>query len=80
MKRHNKNLAGMVKQAGVVELLDYATLMDPGLSGGLRMRDYQARKRPKSKQKVLDNMASTERAVNLFRPERGGEIAPGKCA
>ena len=34
MKKHNKNLAGVAKQSGVVQPLDYAIFMDPGFSVG----------------------------------------------
>ena len=70
MKKHNKNLAGVAKQSGVVQPLDYAIFMDHGyrgLYGGLGMRDMHQRKRLKPKQQVLDHMGSTELAANLFR-------------
>ncbi|MEI6780524.1 MAG: DNA damage-inducible protein D [Verrucomicrobiota bacterium] len=70
MKKHNKNLAGVAKQAGVVQPVDYAIFMDHGyrgLYGGLGMRDIRERKRLKDKQHVLDHMGSTELAANLFR-------------
>ena len=70
MKKHNKNLAGVAKQSGVVQPLDYAIFMDHGyrgLYGGLGMRDIHQRKRLKPKQHVLDHMGSTELAANLFR-------------
>jgi DNA-damage-inducible protein D len=70
MKKHNKNLAGVAKQAGVIQPVDYAIFMDHGyrgLYGGLRMRDIRERKRLKGKQHVLDHMGSTELAANLFR-------------
>jgi len=70
MKKHNKNLAGVAKQAGVVQPLDYAIFMDHeyrGLYGGLGMRDIHERKRLKLKEQVLDHMGSTELAANLFR-------------
>jgi DNA-damage-inducible protein D len=70
MKKHNKNLAGVAKRAGVVQPLDYAIFMDHGyrgLYGGLSMRDIHARKRLKAKEQVLDHMGSTELAANLFR-------------
>src|SRR5664279_2340022 len=53
MKKHNKNLAGAAKQAGVVQPVDYAIFMDHGyrgLYGGLSVRDVQARKRLKPKE------------------------------
>jgi len=70
MKKHNKNLAGVAKQAGVVQPLDYAIFMDHGyrgLYGGLGMRDVRERKRLKPKEHLLDHMGSTELAANLFR-------------
>jgi DNA-damage-inducible protein D len=70
MKKHNKNLAGVAKQAGVVQPLDYAIFMDHGyrgLYGGLGMRDIRERKRLRGKEHVLDHMGSTELAANLFR-------------
>src|SRR6266446_1505432 len=70
MKKHNKNLAGAAKQAGVVQPVDYAVFMDHGyrgLYGGLGVRDVQQRKRLKPKEHLLDRMGSTELAANLFR-------------
>jgi DNA-damage-inducible protein D len=70
MKKHNKNLAGVAKQAGVIQPVDYAIFMDHGyrgLYGGLGMRDIRERKRLKDKEHVLDHMGSTELAANLFR-------------
>jgi DNA-damage-inducible protein D len=70
MKKHNKNLAGVAKQAGVIKSVDYAIFMDHGyrgLYGGLGMRDIHERKRLKPKQHILDHMGSTELAANLFR-------------
>lgn len=70
MRKHNKNLAGAAKQAGVVQPLDYAIFMDHGyrgLYGGLSVRDVQERKRLKPKEHLLDRMGSTELAANLFR-------------
>ena len=69
MKKHNKNLAGVATQSGVVQPLDYAIFMDHGyrgLYGGLGMRDIHQRKRLKPRQHVLDHMGSTELAANLF--------------
>lgn len=70
MKKHNKNLAGAAKQAGVLQPLDYAIFMDHGyrgLYGGLSVRDVHQRKRLKPKESLLDRMGSTELAANLFR-------------
>jgi hypothetical protein len=50
MKTRNKKLAGVAKQSGVVQPLDYAIFMDHGyrgLYGGLGMRDIHERKRLK---------------------------------
>ncbi|MBI2814182.1 MAG: DNA damage-inducible protein D [Opitutae bacterium] len=70
MKKHNKNLAGVAKQAGVIQPVDYAIFMDHGyrgLYGGLGSRDIHARKRLKPNEHILDHMGSTELAANLFR-------------
>jgi DNA-damage-inducible protein D len=70
MKKHNKNLAGVAKQAGVVQPVDYAIFMDHGyrgLYGGLGMRDVRERKRLKPKEHLFDHMGSMELAANLFR-------------
>lgn len=70
MKKHNKHLAGAAKEAGVVQPVDYAIFMDhgyQGLYGGLGMRDIHQRKGLKLKEQILDHMASTELAANLFR-------------
>jgi DNA-damage-inducible protein D len=70
MKKHNKNLAGVARQSGVIQPVDYAIFMDHGyrgLYGGLGMRDIRERKRLKAKEHVLDHMGSTELAANLFR-------------
>jgi DNA-damage-inducible protein D len=70
MKKHNKNLAGVAREAGVIQPLDYAIFMDHGyrgLYGGLTRRDIHQRKQLKPKQQILDHMGSTELAANLFR-------------
>jgi len=70
MNKHNENLAGVAKQAGVVQRADYAIFMDHGyrgLYGGLGMHDIRERKRLKDKENVLDHMGSSELAANLFR-------------
>lgn len=70
MKTHNKKLAGVAKQAGVVQPLDYAIFMDHGYRGlycGLSSRDIHRRKRLKPNENILDHMGSTELAANLFR-------------
>lgn len=76
MKKHNKTLASVAKQAGVVQPVDYAIFMDHGyhgLYGGLSSRDIHARKRLKPKEQILDHMGSTELAANLFRATQTGE-------
>ncbi len=70
MTKHNKKLAGMAKQSGILQPLDYAIFMDHGyrgLYGGLGRRDIHERKRLKPKEHILDHMSSTELAANLFR-------------
>ena len=70
MTKHNKHLAGVAKQSGVVQPVDYAIFMDHGyrgLYGGLGMRDIHECKRLKPKEHILDHMGSTELAANLFR-------------
>jgi DNA-damage-inducible protein D len=70
IKKHNKNLAGVAKLAGVVRPIEYAIFMDHGyrgLYGGLGMRNIHDRKRLKPKEHILDHMGSTELAANLFR-------------
>ncbi len=70
MKKHNKKLASVARQAGVVQPADYAIFMDHGyrgLYGGLGARDIHARKRLKPREHILDHMGSTEMAANLFR-------------
>ena len=70
MKTRNKKLAGVAKQSGVAQPLDYAIFMDHGyrgLYGGLSQRDIHGRKRLKAKEHILDHMGSLELAANLFR-------------
>jgi DNA-damage-inducible protein D len=70
IKKHNKYLAGVAKEAGVIRPLDYAIFMDHGyrgLYGELTRRDIHRRKKLTPKQNVLDHMGSTELAANLFR-------------
>ena len=76
LKKHNKNLAGVAKQAGVIQPLDYAIFMDHGyrgLYGGLGSRDIHARKKLKPSAHILDHMGSTELAANLFRATQAEE-------
>jgi len=70
LRVHNKQLAGVAKNAGVVAPVDYAIFQDhgyQGLYGGLLSRDIHARKGLKKGQQILDHMGSTELAANLFR-------------
>jgi len=70
LKVHNKQLAGVAKNAGVIEPMDYAIFQDhgyKGLYGGLASRDIHARKGLRKGQQILDHMGSTELAANLFR-------------
>ena len=70
MNHRYKNLAGVAKQSGVVQPLDYAIFMHHGyrgLYGGLGMRDLQLRKWLKRKEHLLDHMGSLELAATLFR-------------
>ena len=70
MKTRNKKLAGVAKQSGVIQPVDYAIFMDHGyrgLYGGLGMRDIHERKQLKRKEHILDHMGSLELAANLFR-------------
>ena len=59
IKKHNKYLAGVAKEAGVVQPLDYAIFMDHGyrgLYGELTRRDIHRRKKLTPKQNILDHM------------------------
>ena len=70
MKRHNKQLAGVAKNAGVITPIDYAVFQDhgyKGLYGGLGAKDIHKTKGLKKSQQILDHMGSTELAANLFR-------------
>lgn len=70
MKTHNKTLAATVKEAGVIEAIDYAIFQDhgyKGLYGGLGSKDIHKKRGLKKTQQILDHMGSTELAANLFR-------------
>ena len=70
IRRHNAKLAAAAKSAGVVEPVDYAIFQNHGymgLYGGLGAQDIHRRKGLKKSQQILDHMASTELAANLFR-------------
>lgn len=76
VKKQNKNLAGVARQAGVIQPVAYAIFMDHGyrgLYGGLDSRDIHARKKLKPKEHILDHMGSTELAANLFRVTQAEE-------
>jgi len=70
LKVHNKKLAGVAKEAGVITPLDYAIFQDHGYKGlyeGLGAKDIRESKQLKRGQMILDHMGSTELAANLFR-------------
>lgn len=70
LKIHNKKLAGVAKEAGVVTPVDYAIFQDhgyKGLYGGLTAQDIHVRKQLIKGKHILDHMGSTELAANLFR-------------
>ncbi len=70
LKVHNKKLAGVAKQAGIVAPLDYAIFQDHGyrgLYGGMASKDIHRSRSLKKGQQILDHMGSTELAANLFR-------------
>ena len=70
LKVHNKQSAGVVKNAGVIAPVDYAIFQDHGYKGlyaGLTTKDIHVRKGLKKGQQILDHMGSTELAANLFR-------------
>ncbi len=70
MKKHNSQLAGAAKGAGVVTAFDYAVFQNhgyEGLYGGLDKGAIHKRKGLKKSQDILDHMGSTELAANLFR-------------
>jgi DNA-damage-inducible protein D len=70
LRVHNKQLAGVAKNAGVIGPVDYAVFQDhgyKGLYGGLVSKDIHQKKGLKKSQKILDHMGSTELAANLFR-------------
>lgn len=76
MRRHNVQLMGAAKDAGVIEPRDYAIFQNHGymgLYGGLKQDDIHRRKGLKKSQKILDHMGSTELAANLFRATQAEE-------
>ena len=76
MRRHNVQLAGAAKDAGVIKPIDYAVFQNHGyvgLYGGLNQEAIHRRKGLKESQKILDHMGSTELAANLFRATQAEE-------
>ncbi len=76
MRRHNVQLAGAAREAGVIQPIDYAIFQNHGymgLYGGLKQDDIHRRKGLKKSQKILDHMGSTELAANLFRATQAEE-------
>lgn len=70
MKKHNTQLAGAARDAGVVTSTDYAIFQNhgyEGLYGGLDRQAIHKRKGLKKSQNILDHMGATELAANLFR-------------
>ncbi len=70
MKKHNSQLAGAAKEAGVTSGKDYAIFQNAGYQGlydGLTKNDIHERKGLAKSQDILDHMGSTELAANLFR-------------
>ena len=70
MKKHNTQLAGAAKEAGVSTGKDYAIFQNAGYQGlydGLTKSDIHERKGLSKSQDILDHMGSTELAANLFR-------------
>lgn len=70
MKKHNAQLAGAARGAGVATNTDYAIFQNEGykgLYGGLTRSDIHERKGLGRSQDILDHMGSTELAANLFR-------------
>lgn len=70
MKKHNSQLAGAAKEAGVATNKEYAIFQNSGyegLYGGLTRQDIHDRKELTKSQDILDHMGSTELAANLFR-------------
>jgi DNA-damage-inducible protein D len=70
LRRHNAQLAGVAKEAGVIDAIDYAIFQNfgyKGLYGGLDAKAIHRHKNLKASQNILDHMGSTELAANLFR-------------
>ena len=76
MFEHNKQLAAAVKNAGVIEPVDYAIFQNHGymgLYGGIDAKGIHRKKGLKKSENILDHMGSTELAANLFRATQTGE-------
>ncbi len=67
MKEHNKNLAKVAKESGVINYADFQDAGYMGLYGGFRQKDIHTKKKLKPTEKILDHMGSEELAANLFR-------------
>jgi DNA-damage-inducible protein D len=70
LKKHNIQLAGVAKNAGVNEGKDYGVFQNHGYMGlydGLDAKGIHNKKGLKKSQQILDHMGSTELAANLFR-------------
>ena len=70
MTTHNLHLAAAAKDAGVIQLIDYAIFQNhgyKGLYGGLDAKGIHKQKGLKKSQQILDHMGSSELAANLFR-------------
>lgn len=70
MNIYNVQLADAARNAGVIEVRDFAIFQDHGycgLYGGLKAREIHARKGLKKSHHILDHMGSDELAANIFR-------------
>ncbi len=68
--QHNKELAKIAKQAGVIEPDDFSAFQNlgyKGLYGGFDQKEIHQKKNLNKSEKILDFMSSTELAANLFR-------------
>ncbi len=68
--QHNKELAKIARQAGVIEPGDFSAFQNlgyKGLYGGLDQKEIHQKKNLNKSEKILDFMSSTELAANLFR-------------
>lgn len=67
---HNKELAKIARQAGVLDPADFSAFQNlgyRGLYGGLDQKEIHQLKQLHKSEKILDFMSSTELAANLFR-------------